>query len=478
MCEIKDAPTSAGSHAGMRTRSAASLAALALALALPAPARAATPPALAAAIAATRRVQVDDLPEKEREARIQRFTEGQRALVLAREEGIRAIEEELSRLRAAGETDALFQSIAAEIIVAVREAAGFPAAAAALRGVDPRTDLRHLWPTLSAAAASQDPRALPLLRMALDTDLASAPTRFPDHAMDVPWPYTLVFLYGAFGRGACDDLLALAAGPRSPRVDESVAIVLPRLACPGAAAPLRRWIDGGEPRRVAAALRALGELGDPADAPLLARFARAADVEVRRACAYGLWELSVPATAPAVRALLGDSDEPARREALTVAFRLPDDETLAAVVARRRAADGDEAARIDEWLAAMARGGGVTREALAQGDAAARRKVVAAYWDRSDRELERRAGDPALSRAELEAALARWEKGGRVQGAGPGLARAVLAVARPADVEALLRVRGRVLLRQSDECFPEVQWLDGLLRVLQRRALGHPKPYA
>jgi hypothetical protein len=114
--------------------------------------------------------------------------------------------------------------------------------------------------------------------------------------------------------------------------------------------------------------------------------------------------------------------------------------------------------------------------ALAGGDADAWKKAIAAYWARRDHVFDRLPEDPALSRRDLEAQLARWEKDGRVERTGAGELRAVLAVARDGDLPAIHSARGRVLLRQSDECLDEAAWLERLARVVHRRAIGNPKP--
>jgi hypothetical protein len=200
------------------------------------------------------------------------------------------------------------------------------------------------------------------------------------------------------------------------------------------------------------------------------------DPAVRRACAYGLWELSVPAALPAARTLLRDADDKVRLEAIAVAFHLPEEKTLAEVMTRRRGAKGEEAERIDELTASLASWTGSSREGLAAGDAAALRSAAAAYWKRRDHFFDPRPGDRALTRAELDAELSRWERSGHVGGDGEALARAILAVSRPDDLAALLRARGQVLLRQSDECLEDARLLERVIRVVQRRALGHPKP--
>lgn len=449
------------------------LAPLAFVLAVTAPRASSAAPsaALAAAVADCRHLDADAPADKQR-----RFAAATKALVAAREDGVRAVEAELAKLRAAKETDVLFQSVAAEVILAVREANGFAAALEAVQGLDARKDLRHLWPTLTVAAASREPRALPLLRVALATDEESAPVVFPQHGIEVPWPYTLDFLYGAFGQGACNDLVELAGRPPTPREDASVAFLLAQLDCPGAAAALRPWVAGKDARRTAEALRALGRIGEPASAELFLACAARPELEVRRACAYGLWELSVPATAPAIRKLLDDADDAVRMEAISAAFHLADEEGMAAVVRRRRVAKGEEAERIDQFVGQLAEEVGVEAPALAGDDRAAWRAALAAYWARRDHFFDRQAGDLSLSRSELQERLARWAKEGRVDRPGPGELRAVLAVARSEDLPAIHRARGRVLLRQSDECVDEARWLERIARVVHRRAAGHPKP--
>jgi len=154
---------------------AAALAALAVQ-----PARAADrPPSLAEAVAECRRVVVAEIPEKDRAAKEARVGVAIERLHAAKEDGARAVEAELAKLRAAGETDVFFQATAAEVILDARGAAGTAAALEAFRGVDPARELPYLWTSLVGAAATRDARVLPLLRLVLATDEQSTPASFP-----------------------------------------------------------------------------------------------------------------------------------------------------------------------------------------------------------------------------------------------------------------------------------------------------------
>lgn len=421
-----------------------------------------------AAVAELRRVVVAEIPKDQLDAKRARCGEAERVLSTSGEAGARAIEAELRRMREAGETDVFFQGTSAQALLRALGPAGAAAAADALRGVDPQTQLMYLWEAISMAAAMRDPRALPLLRIALATDEAARPAMFLMHGVTLPWPQFLDVIYGTYGRAACDDLEAVASSAVDGRVAVSAAHALSGLRCHGAAPLLRRWAASRDAPRAAAALAALGTLGDPADRALLLACARHHDVAVRRGCAYAIVEFGDPSLVPVLVELARAEDGVVRREAVIGLLRTPTPEGGRAALAAREKL-GDDRAGIEDQLRAMARWNGVDAEALLAGDEAAWKALSTAELQRRETVLARRPDDPELTREELAAALARWEEDARVTRV---VKRSLLAVATADDLPALYRVRARVLERQSDEALDEIALLEHVIRVLDRRRMG------
>ncbi len=432
------------------------------------------PKTVEAAVAELRRVVVADIPEGERRAKQERCGEAEKLLSESGEAGCGALEAELRKMRAAGEKDTYFQATAAQVLFRVRGIAGAPAVAEAVRGVDPETEIMYLWELLSAAAATRDARALPLLRIALATDEDASPVLFLDHGMTIPWPFFLWFTYGMYGRDACSDLQAAAAGADA-RVAVSAVHAIGSLRCPAASPLLRGWAAGADAARAPVALRALGTLGDPADRALFLACPGREPAEVRRVCAYGAVELGDPALVPAFLKLATDEDAQVRREAVIGLLRLPTVEGGRVVLAALKEM-GEEAKGLEQQLRDMGRWNDVDGDALLRGEEDAWKRLAASELERTSRTLARRPGDPVMTRASLEKTVATWEKEGRVGGDLEAQTRSLLAIATPDDLPALFRARARVLLRQSDESMDELEFLEHVIKVLDRRRLGVKYP--
>lgn len=131
-------------------------------------------------------------------------------------------------------------------------------------------------------------------------------------------------LIGALARSAGSAALdVLEVALRSERIDTRLAAI-EGLGASGdeeALGLLGRALEGTPPETIAA-LRAVGELGLPAGAPLLARHLEAADLDVRRAAARAALRLADSLDPAAVERLAGDDDGWIRTCAARILARL------------------------------------------------------------------------------------------------------------------------------------------------------------
>jgi len=346
-------------------------------------------------------------------------------------------------------------------------------------GVDLSVNFGLAFQTIARVAATRDPSATPLLRVALATSPETGETAFPQHAMRVAWPLTLEFMLGPYGPGLCGLVADAVARAPTPAVERSAAFVFERNRCLEGLPLARRLAAYDEAESKAAGLRLLGALGAPEDRERIERASGDARADVRHACAYGLYELGDPAGAPTLRSLLADPDERVRGEALLGVFHLLDEEGARAVLARRRAAAAPaEREAVAKRLDELARESGVSAELLGSGEEAAWKEAIAAYWRKRDHFFDLRPDDRRLGAAELREALARWDRQRTIHDAESGWIehRHVLSVATAEDVPALRSLRGRILERHSDEALHELRIIDRLIQVLQRRKMGARKP--
>ncbi len=424
-----------------------------------------------------------------------RFTDGQAhakdqaldrawsTLKAHRDRAVPRLERELAALRASGRRDDFFSIDAACLLW---ELAGVEAAgpiAEALDGVDLSAHFEVIFPTFSAAAATHDPRVLPILWHALATTEKTGTIFFPEHFLKIGWPTTLDFMFDPFGPALCEHLPLGPETVRDPAVAASVLYLGYTLACASALPSIRAWARRAQGELRKEATVAVSHLGAPEDRDVLVALADSPDTETRRVGAFALYEYGDPATAPTLRKLLTDPAPAVRIEAIAGVFHLIDTDGARALIQRRKDPQipQDEAEKIDAMIAGVARDTAVDRAALAAGDARLWQTAIAKYWKDRDAFFALRPGDRRLTRDELERALELWTQAGRLAAYPPDWTawietRHLLSVTTAADIPKLVAVRGSILRRHSDEALEEIGLVDRMLLVLRRRAAGAAKP--
>jgi HEAT repeat protein len=437
------------------------------------------PDEIDAAIAQMKGVDPDRLSKPQRDQKDKDLDAAWKTLLARKEAAIPRLLAALAADQRAARPDHYFRMDASALLWDMQQLDAAPAIARALDGVDLGFHMDVGFNLFTQAAATRDRRAWPVLKHALRLDEKSGYTTFPRHAMEVHWPLILEFIFSPYGPEVCA-AAAESAGDPDPRVLRSVLSVLVSHRCLEALPLARKLAASTEIPVARGGIISLGKLAHRDDRALLVQLTKHANADVRQAAAYALYEYGDPQTAPVLRPLLADADTDVRQEAIAGVCHLIDREGAQAVLAlrQRAAADSPERTAIDKLFGALASETGADLERLKSGERATWAQAIDKYWAQRDALFELRPGDHKLSRADLMRALAGWEKAGRITGGEFEWVeeRHVLSVALPSDLPALLSVRGRILMRHSDEALEELEHWDRVISVLHRRRMGAPKP--
>jgi HEAT repeat protein len=327
----------------------------------------------------------------------------------------------------------------------------------------------YVYFTAWEAARTQDPRALPVLKATLRERGLSV--FIPQHAMTVAWPLTQEFLWTAYGPAGLPVLAQVLAESKDESALATAAILLGQAQYAEALPALRKLARDGTGEARGQALRALGLLGHPDDFPVLMAALKSSDAAVALHAAWALIEYDDLRGAAALVPLVDSKDEDLRREAVMGLAMLPTPEGVAAL--RRQAesaADEKERAYCARAVKGLVAASGVEADAWAAQSPEEQAKSLGVVLAASGAKYRLKPDDRLLSHEELLKACAEWQERGRLTGGNYVWVedRHVLAAATAADIPLLLSVKARVCRRMSDECLPEMQILDALVRRLGR----------
>lgn len=429
-----------------------------------------TDPQLARAVAALRNVDPAKLTEAQQEAKSEELNRAFETISKAGAAGAAALKAELRRLDATRVRDDRFRLAAAALLWDIGEFAEVDAVAAIWHTTPLKSQYQYVFYTAFPAAATRDERVVPMLRAVLRDKEGSIHIGL--HALDVRWPLTHEFIWGAFGAKA-PPALARVVETSTHETELASAVFLLAAAQHLPSLPRIRELaakGAGDARRMA--VRALGSFGHPQDYEFLVAGLNTADATLAFDHAYALYEYEDLRAVPALVARLGAPDEQLQLEVVSALTHLL---TPAAVEALRRHSQTSKnaaaRARSAEFMRNFLGESKLTWEAYAA-LAPAAQEAATKNW-REQRTLERLGagrGGRVLSRANFLRLAGEWQRKNRLERPGGGSVEAgeILSAATPDDIDLLLDVRGALYHRLSDECLYEVRRVDYALRHLGR----------
>ena len=425
------------------------------------------------AIAVLRHVKESDFKtEAQQEAKSKEIEAAWEVIRQAGAGGVARLKQEVERVDRASEKDDYFKLNASALLWGIGKLDEAPAIAAIWNSTPLEAQYNYVFYTAMDAARTQDARALPMLEAVLRDDKGEV--FFWQHSMEVKWPLTHEFVWGAFGPKGLPRLAEILRSSKNPVEIQSALIRLAQSQFLDALPRIRELARTGTGDVRYHAIRALGTYGHPQDYDFLIAGLSSRDVKEVFSHVYALYEYDDLRAVPRLVPLLDSADEGVRQETFAALTHLLTAEGVDALHKYSTAAKSkEERDAAAEHLATEFKVYNLSLAQYLKKPAAERAAAVADI--RRRREAGRfvlGAGEPGrLTREQFLEAAREWKKKGRLEGAGRERVepKHILAAATPADIELLLDVRAALYLRLSDESLYETRRIDEAVKHLGRR---------
>ncbi len=423
-------------------------------------------PELDRAVAALRHLDVANLDEAQTAA----MNAADETLKRAGPQGARRLKQELAALQQSGEQDVAFQLEAAWLLWEIGNLDEVDNVVMIWRSVP--TDqwiYRALFMPGMEAAATQDPRALPMLLTLLADRQGSA--YISQHDLTLDYPRTHEFLWGAYGSQGLPALFDVLLRSTNPVAIESAIYRLASAQYLPALDEIRLDVDHPDAGVRAAAVYALGEFGHPDDYQTLINGLTAADTppEDLYTYAFALNEFGDVRAVPYLIPLLQTSDEDLRME---VAYGLGDFlATPEGLAALRQVADQASDPQWKEFYQYAAQqalnDSGLTWTAFQTLSPDEQRQVTEQH---RLAEITLKPDEKPLTHDQLLDMVSEWRKTGQLSSEKWGWVqvRHVLPAATADDIDLLLDGKALFYLRLSDEAIADAAVVDNMIQWIGR----------
>lgn len=432
---------------------------------------------LAQAIATLRQLNPDATVDDEQATAIQTAIE---TIASTGPDGATRLKEALQAAEAAGEENALFNFLATMLLWNENELDEADTIAAIWSAVPPNEwpDYQLLFFPAMQAAATQDERALPMLKALLSDNQGSL--FLEEHYIALSYPYTEEFLWGAYGSKALPVLFEVVQTSEDPVAIATAITLLSRAQYLPALPEIRKAAESEDKDVRHAAIVALGVFGHPDDFEMLLQGLDSSDPEDLAKYAYALVEYGDVRATPRLIPLLQSDD---KEVTLSVAWELwhslltPD-----ALAALRTCGDSaaDEVLKDDcaRFAQAVLDGIGLTWEEFTARPVDEQEALLAAF---RNAKFTLKAGERAVSREELLEVVAEWSETGQLGSEKWDWVeeRHFLPAATADDIDMLLDAKAGFYQRLSDEAIYETIVVNDLVRWLGRsryRNMALPTP--
>ena len=320
------------------------------------------------------------------------------------------------------------------------------------------------------AAAKQDARALPMLRVVLGDQNFGIYVVL--HALEVKWPLTEEFIWGSYGPRGAPELLDVLKNSHSPGEVQSAMLLLTEAQSIDALPLIRQVARTSEGQTKGIAIHALGVFGDPQDYDFLIDGLHSKDPLEAFWYADALYEFEDLRAVPEMIPLLNSPDEKLSREVFAGLTHLLTSQSLDALIRYVQSARGDRKAEVEQYLQSELAEYKLTLAEYSR--KSPQDKVATIESMRRQREANRfdlPKNQKGLTHEELLKAAGEWRKSNHMKlpsSEMPVNARELLAAATVNDIPLLLEVKAAVLARLSDECLYEVKTLNAVIQRVGR----------
>lgn len=319
------------------------------------------------------------------------------------------------------------------------------------------------------AAQKQDSRALPMLKAVLGNNKFGI--YVAQHAMDVRWPLTLDFIWGAYGPKGLPVLEKLIDSSEDEIELQSALRLLALSQYLPAYARIRTIASSktGAVRR--SAIISLGLFGKPQDFELLLAGLRSKDPLEIWSNVFALYEFEDLRAVPDMIPLLQSPNQMVRFEVASALRHLMTPASLAALRKySAEAQDAREKERISRIVTLFFEQTGTTAQVYDAKSSVEKDTLTASYRQQFEDENRLESNEQPKSHDQFTSKALQWKDKGRLEDTNrhPVEVRHVLAGATANDIDLLLEVKAKLYRRLSDECLYEVRRIDQAVKHLGR----------
>lgn len=419
-------------------------------------------PKLERAIATLRHVNPGKLTDKEQEKKAEEIDKAWAVIKAAGQAGVSRLKEEVRRVENSQERDDYFKLNASALLWGIRKLDEAESIAAIWNSTPLDAQYNYVFYTAFDAATTQDPRALPMLKAVLKDKKGEV--YFELHAMEVKWPLTHEFVWGAFGTKGLPVLAEILKTSKDPVELASAILLLTKAQYLPALPRIREIAATGEGEARLVAIQCLGVFGHPQDYEFLISGLRAEDSEVVWRHVFALYEYGDLRAVPLLIPLLETKNAALEMETLAALTHLLTPASLEALLRHSQTTKNSQAKQaIENWLVEETH---VNRQEYLRMSAQEREKFVVSLRNkREDSKFKLQAGEKPYTHDALVRAIAEWKRQSRMTGVEVS---EILSGATANDIEMLLDAKATFYTRLSDEAMYEVERIDEAVKHLGR----------
>jgi len=442
------------------------------------------------AIATLRHIEMAKIPEAQREAKGNEINAAWEVIRAAGATGVARLKEEVLRVERGKEKDDYFKLNAAALLWTIGQLNEVETIARIWQSTPLNAQYNYVFYTAMEAAQTHDARALPLLRAVLRDDSGSV--YLYRHAMDVRWPLTHQFIWGAYGSKGLPVLTEILQTSNFSIELKSAAILLADAYQVDALPRIRALAKSPISDVRVTAVRALGPFGHPQDYEFLITGLRLTNPEDVFHYVYALYEYEDLRAVPLLIPLLKDENEMLRREVIVTLMHLASPAGYDALQEFCRAPRGaPQREECDTKIKSQIEAFDLTWEKYAKMPALEKEKFFKEVRRKIEEDYRLKPADKTLSHQQLIEALKEWKDNSRAfstqpvemeqaPGSDPNALTAkmnrygwveerhILAAATIQDINMLVDTRGSLYNRLSDEALYEVERLSKIIQRLAR----------
>lgn len=415
------------------------------------------------AVASLRNVKSEDLTIEQQKAKAQEIDESWKYLISLGQRASLRLKQEIEKVDAGKERDDFFKLNATVLFWEIGKTDEAEYIAKVWSSTPIHAQYTYVFLTAFEAAQTQDPKVLPMLRAILKDNKGSMYVGL--HAMNVEWPLSHEFIWGAYGPTGLPFLAEVLETSKDAVEINSAMLLLTRAQYLPALTRIRQLTTDKRNEVRRAAIQNLGAFGHPDDFDLLVSGLRSDDPKELFSYAFALYEFDDLRAVPLLIPLLDKNDDNLTVETFVTLLHLLTPESYAAVKSRI-----PKLANIEIRDIVQQRLSFIQKELPAgfeKKPKAEQAKILAAIRDKG---LTATANDASLSNKQLKDAAKEWKEHGRMGGSVDlrYSARQIISAAGPDDIDMLLEAKAKFYRRLSDECLYETRDIDTAVKYIGR----------